>query len=41
MFIFVIISQINDTILKVPYVDVEVQSFDARGVGSLADDCVM
>lgn len=40
MFIFVIISQINDTILKVPYVDVEVQSFDARGVGSLADDCV-
>ncbi len=40
MFIFVIISQINDTILKAPYIDVEVQSFDARAVGSLSDDCV-
>ncbi len=36
----VIVSQINDTILKAPYVDIEVQSFDARGVGALEDDCV-
>jgi len=40
MFIFVLISQINDTILKAPYIDIEVQSFDARGVGTLSDDCV-
>ncbi len=40
MLIYVLISQINDTILKAPYVDIEVQSFDARGVGSLTDDCV-
>ncbi len=40
MMLFVILSQVNDTILKAPYKDIWVQSFDAEGVGSLTPDCI-
>ena len=33
-------GQTNDTIFKTPYKDIWVQSFDARGIGSLTDDCI-
>ncbi len=40
MMLILMITQINDTILKSPYRGIEVQSFDARGVGALSDDCI-
>ena len=40
MFIWLLTAQVNDTILKTAYRDIEVQSFDAVVVGSLPNDCI-